>query len=220
MVSRALPSSLNQRISFLIHRSDKGKGKANARRFFLRGKVIDSRASPNSFSPAWLRTVETKTSVNAAFRVVKKFFGGRVRVFDVSRNYPHLGKLVVKAVHGTTASRLISFLNSSVEKANRMPKKHPWVLRKPHIYSLNQEFVAMAKTNLPSVEEIVSPAHHSKGAQEFFLRFARDNEWVTAKQMLACAAEASRNSGLSIQNLLFAGIKDKKYIFIPLADKF
>ncbi|MFQ5406525.1 MAG: hypothetical protein ACE5DI_05210 [Candidatus Micrarchaeia archaeon] len=147
--------------------------------------------------------------------------GQRVREMKVSRNYPGL-ELVLKRAHafpgftGKDVARLtIIELNKIVRLHNQQCVPERYVLKPPYLYAVGRDLIAMAKTDSPTVNEVLF------SGQRFLEKHA-----VTKRQLRAALKEftkatmKSSKTSISSHNLLVTGFKKGKFVFMPLADLF
>lgn len=82
-------------------------------------------------------------------------WGYRVRVINVSHNFPRIGEVVIKRVHVFSAQITIDKINEIVSIHNKKYSPENYILLKPNAFAIGDDLVAMAKTNAPSVGEIL-----------------------------------------------------------------
>ncbi|MBS3061525.1 MAG: hypothetical protein J4215_03000 [Candidatus Diapherotrites archaeon] len=172
--------------------------------------------------------------------------GGRIRGFRTERNYPTEPEIIIKRVHGTAgenqkASQIVRTLQKIVQEHNRRFPFTRYELRSPHAYPLGERFVAMAKTTVPSIGEILGSHKTQRGIN--FFRYLKRTHGIRKRDLREAVAElcdhlrplyepfyphvlsdtAARriqNSNVLNSNILVAGVKNKKIIFVPLIDWF
>ncbi|MFH1895343.1 MAG: hypothetical protein ABIJ74_02035 [archaeon] len=160
------------------------------------------------------------------------FYRGRVRQMNVSKDYSGV-ELVIKRTHNTKG-----FSSTELNDIQRMVKAHnerikrfgkeneiKYVLREPIAYDIGNDLVAMAKTNKPSLREILGPFKDVgnpnkltlRGIQ-FFRKLSKKHN-VTRKQLAIAAEQVSKETGIGQTNILLLGVNKKgKFIFMPLFD--
>ena len=83
--------------------------------------------------------------------------------------------------------------------------------------------ILMSKVNFPSIEEILGSEMFkpTKRGVSFFKKLARAegvNESVFLRELSLAAADASHKSKISKQNLILAGYKKNRFVFVPYGD--
>ncbi len=160
-------------------------------------------------------------------------WGGRIRQMNISRNYPGV-KLVIKKMHAdmrgaNTELREIQLrvrnYNELIKKKG-IPKDLNFVLREPIAYDLGNNLVAMAKTNKPNLNEIlgdiklkphiIEASPTTKGRQ-FFRKLSKKHGF-TKKQLEQAAKQVYEKIDIMPSNILLLGVKNGKFIFMPLID--
>ncbi len=111
-------------------------------------------------------------------------------------------------------TKRLSFTNQKAKKSD------PHYLLPPNIYIINDEFVAMAKTNCPSLEEILSPERTKRGAV-FFKALEKKygaKSGVTMKRLRESARLLYTRAHFERANVILIGYKDAQFQVMPLAD--
>ena len=155
-------------------------------------------------------------------------WGGRIRQFDVSKNYPGV-ELVIKKIHNFRFQKATTELQEIKRKVlvhnqNLINQgiKANYVLREPIAYDLGNGLVAMAKTNKPSLEEIFGCSRLSptiKGIK-FFRKLSKKHK-LAKKQLKDAAEQVQKEASLDRGNLILLGVdKQRRFIFMPLVDLF
>ncbi len=234
MPTKPLPKSLVARLRCAIKKNEKKKihGKhwpALKRMYRALGRLknIDHRQNENErrASPANTR-----------------HWGGRVRQMDVSRNYPDT-ELVLKRTHGASArstlrqirwrvladsmrEKTIQALNRLVKTHNRLFRPRDYELRMPIAYPVGKNILAMSKTPLITVGEIVGLTNdpfdlvgHTERGEHYFEKLEKQHG-VTRYQLRQACTQVYERTGIHHNNLLLDGVKNKKFVFVPLLDKF
>jgi hypothetical protein len=200
------------------------KHKTALRRKFMRLKNIDSRGVKEKEACFQGRLNESDFQrINLYFEQVISCAGKRVRELDVSKKYPALGKVAIKAVHSNIGRTMdavgfVREIEERVDKANSLAEKlkASWRVKKPFIYALNNELVAMAKTSYPEVSSLKKQlAKDDKKRKEF-----EKNYGVAFNVFENIVDGVSSSLGLHERNILFVGKEKGKFLFIPLADLF
>ncbi len=162
-------------------------------------------------------------------------WGRRIRQMNVSRNYPEV-KLVVKRTHNdrTATHTELKEIQSRVKNYNKKIKQQKkrnesFVLREPIAYDIGNGLVAMAKTNKPSVNEILGHIKYfdSKGVvlssttikgTRFFRKLSKKHG-VNKEQLESAAIQLFNEISIMPTNILLLGVnKKKQFIFMPLID--
>jgi len=215
MPAKTLPKRLVQRLTRASKVINKYLGSM---------KNIDPRRNDDARTKLW--KVDSKDTEN--------YWGGRVRQMNVKRNYPEL-ELVIKKSHHKPGAK-----NELIEIENRIDW-HDWyvnkpnvnalnsyVLRKPIAYAIGNGLIAMAKTNKPTLNEvlghvkglsleIIEPPATSRGKQ-FFRKLSKKHKF-TKKQLAAATIQVCKLMHMNPRNILFLGVNKKgKFIFMPLVD--
>lgn len=151
-------------------------------------------------------------------------FGNRVRQMNVSRNYPRV-KLVVKRVHDATAKEVIKAVKENVRNHNKFLKvrglkeKVGYVLREPIAYDIGGDLVAMAKTDRPSLHEVLGCIEFPRTDRgiQFFGQLSK-KYGVTKKQLKMATKQICSDTTFGQRNILLLGVKEGKFVFMPLVD--
>ena len=149
-------------------------------------------------------------------------FMSRVKVISVKRQFPQVGEVVIKKVHGgATAQETIDVINFRVKFHNERFKPKNYMLLKPNAYAIGEDLVAMAKTDAPAVAEILSVGESygdvTNRGTEFFERLKKKYE-IQQGQLRKAADEVRRRTNIAYCNLLLLGYQNGKFIFMPLVD--
>jgi len=152
-------------------------------------------------------------------------YGRRVRQMNVSRNYPET-ELVIKRVHPTTwspyitAKQTIDRLRALVKGDNQQQAKPKgYELRMPEAYAIGEDLIAMAKTDHPSVEEMIGIGHLDKtdrGGK--LLRELKRKHRIDEYDLVKANDEVRARTGIQPANLLVLGYENGKFVFMPLVD--
>jgi hypothetical protein len=236
MPNRPLPKKLIERIKTIDSKKGNKIGnrktaqkepvpiQSNKKSLFSRLKIIDWR----------------KHLVKEGTQRTGSGSGYNVREFDVSRNYPKIGRVAVKKVDfANTSDMVLRRLKKFYDYVNKNPPRR-FVLKKPHIYKLDNEFLLMAKTNLPTISEFfradsglsrnpslnnLKPATRNakKSYEEFKKNYGfSDVEFVSAVQELNQIIKSERGKKERFKNnygnFFISGYKNGKFIFIQKAD--
>ncbi len=146
------------------------------------------------------------------------YFARNVREMDVSRNYPK-EKLVIKRVHGGTARETIKFVRNLVSRHNNEKKPEKYKLVMPKAYAIGENLVAMAKTDCPSIGEIIGGREYNTQRGETFLK-----EKLGVEKFALSRASDELRKNLSEylidykSNIIVLGMNRGKFIFMPLVD--
>ncbi len=141
---------------------------------------------------------------------------GRVRKMNVSRNYPEVS-LVVKRKHYFVNNNEVGAVNEIIDRVNSSKEKGNYVLRKPFAYEIGNDLIAMAKTNKPSVADIIGKKPTERG-KSFFRKLSKKYR-VTEQELKSYFRNLKELSLFEERNVLLLGVtKDKKFIFMPLVD--
>lgn len=157
-------------------------------------------------------------------------WGGRVRQMDIKRNYPGV-ELVIKRVHAATAQFVIDRIKQRVSSHKKKARRNdPYVLHKPFAYAIDEYHLAMAKTDFPSLTEILSrlerPDLESKTSrgQAFFSELQERNprlkETITIEKLEEAFLRLKERGNFARGNILLIGFKKGKFQFMPLLDVF
>ncbi len=148
--------------------------------------------------------------------------GGRVREMDVSKQFPGI-KLVIKKIHVAPNSiKEINEIKKIVKSHNKSFEPENYVLREPIAYALGNGLVAMAKTNKPNLDEILGSNGKTIRGQEFFRKLKKKHR-VTKTQLNEAFGRFYRRTktkyiDFPTRNILLLGVKNGKFVFMPLVD--
>jgi len=234
MVVRKIPPALENRLMGIANHYGSERRASNWQRFLMRLPNFDARRRRRVFEDniRYFQQVfdSYEMSIGKKFYYLKKTFGVRVRSFDVSRSHPEIGKVVLKVVHGDKepgqplkSQELIDFLDGVVSKANSLkPKGAEWIIEKPFAIALNDHVIAMASCGEPTAGEMLGRTRwrtkSRKGVKSMKVLQKRHPE--LALRFRRAVDEVSRTLKMGRQNFLFGGVKNGKFVFVPLMDKF
>ncbi len=143
-------------------------------------------------------------------------FGGRVREFNVQRNFPGT-ELVLKRVHDSSAKGTIEKIKEKVRHYNQKQKQtKPFEIREPIAYVVGKELIAMAKTDAPTVAEMSEQFGTKRGHAK--ARELQKKYGISTEQFGAIAGEACAVVHISTKNMLLLGVENGKLVFMPLLD--
>ncbi len=150
----------------------------------------------------------------------------------VARNYPRFADVVIKRLHGdyprniageiffgSSADHIVQGLREAVARHNQTYDvgKDRFVLLPPNAYPISGKFVAMARTNAPSVEEILHPRNRTERGRLLWRRLA-DRHRLELRDLVQATKLVGGRTGITRQNLLFLGYRKGKFVFMPLVD--
>ena len=168
----------------------------------------------------------------------------RVRQMDVARNFPGV-ELILKnhvplensstRIKRHPAAGLINAIKSAVKQHNSVVRDAPYVLEAPHLYKISKNIIAMSKTNAPTLDAVLSPYSAAQLRTEYDADFVNqakahvvelERQGKTVDDLRSAFYALCNNkthfekNGLSVSNsnLLYLGIKNGKFHFMPLAD--
>lgn len=152
-------------------------------------------------------------------------FSNRVVELNVSRYFPGV-RVAIKKTHGYTAQDTINIVKRFVRDHNASANPRSYVLVAPKAYAIGQYLLAMAKTNKPSVCEIIGD---SKGAgktqrgKQFFelLKQKYGIEESALNEAFNELAAWKRKGAIlkcRIDNVLLLGFRKGRFVFMPLLD--
>jgi hypothetical protein len=144
-------------------------------------------------------------------------WGGRVRELTLRK-----GKSPVGVIIKRQSPKILIELKERVQRSRENP--HPsYIILAPRVYPLNDKFVAMAKMDKPSIAEILGLGRDwgkesitPRGTQYF--KHLQERYSVTTEQLEEAMEHAYKITGFDRTNLLLIGIRNHKFIFMPLAD--
>ncbi|MDO8537722.1 MAG: hypothetical protein Q7S21_02455 [archaeon] len=194
MPTKPLPQELIERLK-----------KVGSRLRLRRMKVIDHRKRERSLSTAKV-----------------EHWGRRVRQMNVSKSFPQT-ELVLKYVHDRSAKKTIEIVQQRVRKHNESFNPKRYVLSEPIAYAIAPKIIAMAKTDAPSVEEILEDK--TERGQAFINELKsklKVNPSIAERKLKRAFNELFRNTQGKIKsgNVLVLGYESGKIVFIPLVDIF
>lgn len=201
MVTQPLPRTLVARLRRLhAHYGDE-------RAFKLLGRMENVDFRNDKRIRKWLEKIASLPQKRTNTNMLPQ----RVRALDVSRNFPGIGKVVIKRVHSGTAPEIIVRIKQNVKKART--RHAGFYINMPHAYAIGGKLVAMAYANAPATEEItLDECQTNRGKNALKMLEANG----ISRLSFAIAARHASNHG----GLLFTGIRKGKPIFTPLIDLF
>lgn len=144
--------------------------------------------------------------------------GHRVRELRVRKENSRI-PVVIKRDHLTsTPEKTVKYLRSIVGDHNKIWQPENYRIYVPHAYALNEHYLAMAKTNYPSLTEIIGKFKTPRGTK-FFKRLAKKHG-VTLEEFKRAASSVSKRTAIPFGNLMLIGVRNKRFIFVPLVDQF
>ena len=174
------------------------------------------------------KNADYRTQDSVAHRTNANQYGYRVRKMRIRG----VGTVIIKKVHYKSASELITILRKIVDDHNTATKgkKLSYVLKKPIGYPIGEHFIAMSEANLPSILEMFEE-FKSKNADNLIDKIANETLLTeeTIIDQLTTAMRELTNNGTPLRrkylpndfyagNILVAGYKNGKFIFVPLMD--
>ena len=154
--------------------------------------------------------------------------GGRVREMNISKNFPN-EKLVIKRAHtglfgeaeikDDAPARIIKHFSELVDKHNSLFKPGDYELRKPIIYDIGYGLIAMAKTDAPSIEEMIHEdiSRRTERGRTLMRNLIKEHKISVTKFKEICETLRTRTH-LPSAHLLVLGVENGKIIFMPLPD--
>jgi len=156
--------------------------------------------------------------------------GRRIRQMNISRNYPNT-ELVIKRTHLYNAEKTIRKVKEAVRKHNQKFNPKNYVLLEPEAYAISKHLIAMAKTDAPSLEEILGkrdiffwvkmwfPEGKTERGKKFFEEM-KEKYNVNETQLKEAYLKAEKLTDWDTSNLLLLGFENGKFVFMPLVDIF
>lgn len=152
------------------------------------------------------------------------WWGRRIRQMNVSRNFPRI-ELVIKRTDGLDAQLEVRQIRAIVRIHNEEKKPRLYKLVMPHAYAISRELIAMAKTNAPTVSEILWQHRITKRGEDFFQKLQKKSGrlWgrfkANKRSLKRAFKELKKNSyKLGQSNTLLLDYKNRKFVFMPLID--
>jgi len=148
-----------------------------------------------------------------------EMYGRRIREMNVSRNFPGV-KLVIKRAHNKSAQKTIDDIMKKVREHKIMNrgKEIPYEFVAPHAYAIGAQLIAMHKVDIPSVYEIRGEQPTERG-REYFKKLKR-KYGVTDEELELAKKHLVGQIGISSANILLIGVRNGKFVFMPLLDYF
>lgn len=139
-----------------------------------------------------------------------------VRELNVSKTFPGIGKtVVIKRIHGKNAEDVVSGVENAVFWHNiGYPESELYDLLKPFAYPIDKEYIAMAKTDYPSVIEILY--NPTKRGRKYFAELKKQGAKI--RDLKKAAEIVKRRIGIPERNLLLVGFENGVFQFVPLVD--
>ena len=142
----------------------------------------------------------------------------RARRLDVSEFNPRIKAVAVRVPHGKTAADAIIGLRRIVEAHNKQTQSANYILTPPNAYAVGEHLVVMRITNFPLVEEILT--HKQTEHTQKFLEMVSKRTKIPAEDIvhyISLGAQSIRGATeINSRHLIFAGMRNRKPIFIPL----
>ncbi len=162
------------------------------------------------------------------------FWGTRARLIEVSDSYPGISVVLKR---DRTPLKTVTLVKNTVKKHNETYKPKLYRLLEPHAYPLPSQLIAMAKTDKPSLEEILGsdldPKNDGQTARgrAFFEKLQKRH--AISEERLKKAYAELRNAADEMPNfaeglipktitrpdhILVIGFRNGKFAFMPLVD--
>ena len=169
-------------------------------------------------------------------QVNTEVWGRRVRQMNISKNFPGVN-VVIKRAHDATSQQIIRIIENAVEEHNydqqnpgllsRLLKrglKPSYELRKPFAYAISGDLIAMAKTDKPSIEEVLgSPYAKPTSRGLAFLKKLEEDHGITqadVKKSWDTLRKSNYRKAIMLYegSFLILGYEKEKLVFMPLLD--
>ena len=198
MPIKRLPESLVQRLRQLVKKS----GKQRAFTALGRMENIDHRRD-------YLRVegVPHKHSTTD--------WGRRVRQMNVSRNYPNVD-LVIKRTHGFSAEEAKAHLEEEYRQFNQA-KPTKFVLKKPIVYVIGPDLLAMSRADFPSIAEVIGGRDYESPRGTDFFHGLETKHGISREDLRVAFKEWKKGHSFK-RNTLLLGFQKGKFIFMQLPD--
>jgi hypothetical protein len=212
MVEEELPEKLVRELEARFA----GKSEAYLKRLFGKLRIADN------------RRIESSEQVkNWAGRLNNEvdFPGGRVRVIDVSKQYPEIGKVVLKwdenpsgAKHTyDTLTQVVDHYNKHGTRSDSFHSfdhyPHHVEMAKGHV--IGDRIIAMRYTELPTAREVMSG--DSPRGNDFFEKVLK-NLGITRNDVRAAAHDYGRTTNIDSGNIYVKGAERGRIHFIQAID--
>ena len=136
---------------------------------------------------------------------------------------------MIKRAHDGSAKEHKKTVQQKVREHNQNYAKIEtiYVLLMPKAHVISEDLIAMAKTNAPSVIEILgckawrrlkSGRQRTARGQKFFQEL-QAKHGVTKKQLREAATRLEERTGIYWGNILLLRVENRKFVFMPLVDK-
>jgi len=140
----------------------------------------------------------------------------KIHEFDVSQNYPDIGKVALKRTLAIDAKEKLRDINRIVTLHNVHYRPVYYTLKKPIAYALSERYVLMAKVDQPSIDEALHGK--SKRAREVMAHLKK-NYGATLEILEDAKREMAKNLKYDVKDIFIAGFQKGKFIFIPYIEK-
>lgn len=215
MPHKRLPKELVSKIKNIQNKRISQKRTNDFRRFFLRLKNSDHRKVSKDNFKDFLKEFEKCEEFAWVGLGCGSGTHKRVRQLDVSRQFPEVGKVVIKKIDFGDKGMLKQYL-----KKFNTGRVSEVIIKKPKIYFLKDDLILMAKTNYPSLIEIFGDSQKN-GITKRGIKLLNDSlkKSVLSKDFVEKQMhEFCMKYKVANRNVLFLGIKNKKIILMPLPD--
>ncbi|MBU0636325.1 hypothetical protein KKE06_04840 [Candidatus Micrarchaeota archaeon] len=146
-------------------------------------------------------------------------WSGRVRQMKIRRTFPNV-ELVIKRSHDDNARNTIDKIMNTFKRHQQNYPNAEYVLVPPKAYDLGQELIAMPKTNVPSVREIIGELTEQTPRGQKFFKVLQENFGVTKKKLEKDAQALFLRIIYTWGNFTLLGVQNGKFVFMLLAEPY
>jgi len=186
----------------------------------LRRTTRNPRAPKEAWLLARMKNIDHRRGKNPRSQGERDIenWSGRVRQLRVSLRGTGV---VIKKTHDATAWETISWIQRKVRIHNELPKlPEDYVLVEPKAYAISRSLIAMAKTRKPSVEEIIGlDEKQTERGRKFFAKL-KAKHGITEHHLRYAMRILRDITGFKSSNVLLLGVKNGKFVFMPLLDMY
>ncbi|MFA5931684.1 MAG: hypothetical protein WC821_05250 [archaeon] len=224
MTLKRLPPALVKRFRDLASKKLKQNTQREVNRFFIRLPGIDRSRIEEAhliqkthFDKLVSQGMEPALAQEKAKRMAKKYVNriSKIREMDISKNYPEIGVVVLKRTEALDAKQKLSLIHKLINFHNTNHKPTYYSLKKPIAYPLGERYILMAKTEKPSLEEVLVGS--TRRAKTFMDQLA--TEGANLDMLKQARIELERNIGYLPKDIFIIDFKEGKFVFMPYIEK-
>lgn len=220
MTLKKLPPALVKRFQKMASKKLNQNKQREINRFFIRlpgidrGRIEEAHLLQKThFDKFVSQGMDPAQAQEKAKRMAKKYVNrvSKIREMDVSKNYPEIGVIVLKRTEALDAKQKLNLIHKLINFHNTNHNPTYYSLKKPIAYPLGERYILMAKTEKPSLEEVL--AGSTRRAKTFMDQLS--TEGANLAMLKQAKIELEKNIGYLPKDIFIIDFKEGKFIFMP-----